>query len=68
LAEEAALPVLEEAEASDLLQQQEVWEEAALPVLEEAEALGSEIDHPSPQAYRYSGSLFRQPRLISFLS
>ena len=72
------------AEAHDHLQRQAVSEAeafhlpqpaasgvVALPVLAElAELLVAELEvaNPTPQASRYSDSLFRQPRLISFLS
>jgi hypothetical protein len=34
----------------------------------EAEVAEFQVVDPAPQASRYSDSLFRQPRLISFLS
>ena len=42
-------------------------EAVALPVLV-VEGSELEVLDPAPQASRYSDSLFRQPRLISFLS
>jgi hypothetical protein len=49
-------------------QQQGVSAVVALPVLGVVEVSESGIAHPPPQASRYSGSLFRQPLFISFLS
>jgi hypothetical protein len=52
----------------DRPRQQAVSEVAALPVLGVAEVAESGFVDPTPQASQYSGSLFRQPRFISFLS
>ena len=50
-----------------ILPQPAASEVVALPVLE-AEVAEFQVVDPAPQASRYSDSLFRQPRLISFLS
>jgi len=48
--------------------QQEVLAEEESPALGLQEAEASEVVDPAPQASRYSDSLFRQPRFLSFLS
>jgi len=62
------LPQLAASEAEAFhLPQPAASEPEALPVLA-AEGSELEVVDPAPQASRYSDSLFRQPRLISFLS